>query len=410
MQYINKISGPVSVFIFNYNQTLFYFFGDTHFSEANLCQPCHLSNCIDINTLLHLWFTYNNNHQIKTDFYIESSFTKDDYFNPKKVEPNQSHLPQLQYQLAPCLSTNKSQCPYLPNVHIHYANIRSIRQDGLLQFANIYHMDALIYLVQNKSFTSLRSFLNYQNQIIQWVDYTLQNSQIIFDGILQPDGYQNMVNHILDFINFSFDEDLKNLILNQLAVQDKLTVIRNGQKMHRIASELQKLFNVNPDMANLINHYSYSRLSGALLKKYDLYDDQIKTVFNEFNEKLKERETPRQVIKKGYMALLTYLKLHRQIYIDMSSNLMDVYTLTRMMYHQNDQVIVYAGYNHVQQYKEFFQFYLNVDLTFEIDMSHVNDLVHRDSVNRCLESQLLQQYIPIDNIVNYNNNLKFFNY
>ena len=87
----------------------------------------------------------------------------------------------------------------------------------------------------------------------------------------------------------------------------------------------------------------------------------------------------------------------------MSSILMDIYTLSRMMYQQGNEVICYAGYNHIYRYMEFFELFLDVDPVFKIEIQDLNDNVeHRHQVNRCISSDLLLQYIPIDQYVAYN--------
>src|SRR5438445_12353631 len=105
--------------------------------------------------------------------------------------------------------------------------------------------------------------------------------------------------------------------------------------------------------------------------------------------------------KKGYSILINYLKFHKRIFTNFSSILMDIYTLARMMYYDSDEVITYTGHNHSKRYIEFFQLYLHINPIFSIDMTHINNLEHRYSVNRCIESDLLSQYIPIDTYLQY---------
>lgn len=90
---ITTISGPVSLYIYKYDNKKYYFFGDQHYNNTNICEEngivCDhydfkLENviiegpyCTDLGALFHNWFTFNNDYGIKTDFYAETPFTKD---------------------------------------------------------------------------------------------------------------------------------------------------------------------------------------------------------------------------------------------------------------------------------------------------------------------------------------------
>ena len=89
------ISGPISYYILNYKNVKIYLFGDIHTTPyINSCNqyysdvPCDSidydysgflikhKNCWSIGALLGEWFQYNNDYNISTDFFIESSFSK----------------------------------------------------------------------------------------------------------------------------------------------------------------------------------------------------------------------------------------------------------------------------------------------------------------------------------------------
>src|SRR4029079_1159932 len=92
---VTQISGIDSLSIFNYNNKLYVMFGDIHSSINKYCDiknncdyfdytfekvKTYNSSCTSILPLLYLWMLYNNNHNIKTDFYLEESFTKLDWY------------------------------------------------------------------------------------------------------------------------------------------------------------------------------------------------------------------------------------------------------------------------------------------------------------------------------------------
>lgn len=388
---ITTISGPVSLSIFEYNQTRYYFFGDTHFSNANLC---HDDNYISINELLPLWFTYNNNHQIKTDFYFESAFTKEELTTTKDLLSHVGPLPLVYNALISCLSKNKSQCPYQPYVHIHYANIRLFKDENKYHRAHLFNLESIYNFYKNYQFKSLQQFLIVQNNIIQYIDYQIQNYKTILEGLLQPSQYFHVLNNILDLIE-PFDKQLKNNILLDLYYVNKLTVIRQGQKIHRVAAELQKLAQIDNTMANNIYDYGFY-LANHYLEEYPIDENIFNHFFNEFNEQLKNKNTTIMAI--GHRALLKYINYFKPLFTQLASTLMDIYTLARMMYYQSDEVITYSGYNHAMRYHYFFENYLNTTPVIEITPTFVNkEVKHHEGINRCLSHPFLSYYIPVQN-------------
>ena len=165
MQEIKTISGIISCYIFQSYDKKYILFGDRHFNRNGNCkEQGHLcdhfdgtfentysygSDCTTIGALLHNWLTYNNDHNIKTDFYVESIYTKNDrqhdqeYLNIIKnrkinkyhIKPgtkksnnspfkDKSWLQLIPIIMYPCFIREKTGCPYYPNVHSHYIDVR----------------------------------------------------------------------------------------------------------------------------------------------------------------------------------------------------------------------------------------------------------------------------------------------
>ena len=103
-----------------------------------------------------------------------------------------------------------------------------------------------------------------------------------------------------------------------------------------------------------------------------------------------QSQKPPSVKKYGRKILLYYLNQYKKLFVSLSGLLMDIYTLARMFYYDNDESIIYAGSNHIKRYNDFFQFFLTNDPILSIDIQYINN-----NVNRCIEHQDLPQYVPL---------------
>ena len=175
-----KISGPISFYLLETNGVKFYLLGDQHTSPRNnSCQQeynikCDSinytydnlnirdSDCFSIGALLVEWFTYNNDHDISTDFFIEVPFTKSDKRNRisknleilnqrrqksiqqitqddnnNNIQSDQDDIHHLIFQnwlldlellFNDCLSYSAQNCKYIPNIRMHYMDVRLFSQ------------------------------------------------------------------------------------------------------------------------------------------------------------------------------------------------------------------------------------------------------------------------------------------
>jgi hypothetical protein len=83
MEYGNiKISGPVSLYLTEYNNVKYAFFGDHHGSLEGKCIPCdsqnsaEYNNCLDITKFLDNIFEQNEKKNKGVDLFLEIPFRK----------------------------------------------------------------------------------------------------------------------------------------------------------------------------------------------------------------------------------------------------------------------------------------------------------------------------------------------
>src|SRR5258708_4428709 len=228
---ITVISGIVSCYIFNYNNKKYYLFGDQHFGREGNCQEkgfkcdyfnytftnthTYGSDCTSIGVMLHNWFTYNNDHDIKTDFYIETLYTKEneriinkeytDIIKNRRLNKltynknikedvfkNKSWLQLLPIIMEPCFIKNKINCPYYPNVHVHYIDIRHI-ENNKIQLVNPFSLKYLYHHIKNNNTLSVGEFYKLKDAILILIDYILNNYEFILHTLLDVHGYENYI-------------------------------------------------------------------------------------------------------------------------------------------------------------------------------------------------------------------------
>jgi hypothetical protein len=358
MQDIKIISGIVSCHIFEMNDKKYYLFGDRHFTRSGNCKESgylcdhfdktfsethtYGSSCTTIGALLHNWLTYNNDHNIKTNFYVEAIYTKDvreddeaymniiknrklnknnnESFGDKNIKNNnapfrdKSWLELIPIIMQPCFIREKGGCPYYPNVHSHYIDIRLLdTKEGNIG-VNPFNL----------------SLLPKVTNVLQYIQMLILNYKIILQDFLSPYGFEHFVNttSVPDTIREEFIADIA-----------QFTVIReiNGKRiqMYKAAWELYRLQLQNPQMAEQLSTFMYHRA-----------DASIYLIINQFTRDIKGN-----VIDRKY-----YIDEYRKLFLDMESIIMDSYTLARVFLQEGEEVIIYAGNYHIAAYKDFFNY------------------------------------------------------
>lgn len=414
---ITTISGIISCYIFNYNNQMFYFFGDKHFGRENNCQEkgykCDYFNttftktftyhteCTNIGVMLHNWFVYNNDHNIKTNFYLEEYYTKKDkrtqnqyYYNvinnrrlydyydqTNAPFKNSSWMEMMSYILEPCLVKNKLNCPYYPNVHVHYIDVRVIEENKKTEVTPFSLSLALKYIKSNQ----LQSFEDYQlikSNILTLIKFIINHYNELLDIMFEVDGYQQLYHHI----NQPLFEDIIDNV-NLFTVTKNI----NGKMMtmYKTAWELYRLSLIDEVLSNDIK--DYIKQIGTNI----IYNIMLK--FKQDYKSLNVSLSNDKLILSIYQKILEqWTEKYDSLLIDLQSLSMDAYTLARLFLQNDGQdVIVYTGDYHTKIYIDFFKIYLTQPL---VDYPSQND-------ERCVIINNLTNYIDANTHRNYVVNL-----
>ncbi len=410
------VSGANSLYVYRYNNKLYFFFGDEHFSMENGCEQqynikCDVfdygyensvlydTNCWTIGSLLDEWFTYNNYYGVKTDFYIETTFVKgtarimsdvpatiigrkqkEDYkFRPPELTGD--WMNSITHYFGSCLIKEKKYCKYGPNVRFHYTDIRAYEikpNYGPMQ-REITNFYLPIYSGPNSlSLSILKQIHNTNPNRSAYFEDVINNIQSIFI----------LYNVLLDYtlitkLCFSTDNisDILNTIqlpklsqsISKIYTETKLNIIkhsvmRNGILMTKTAAEFNRLSLSNQYIANKLVLYIHELLERELIEarklNAELYEKFV-IVLNRTDDILDD--------------IININEDLRGVTVAISSIIMEVYTLSRMFIQQDSQqIITYAGYYHIIYQTGFFK-YLGADVVIEHPVS---------SNSRCISSNL----------------------
>lgn len=385
---INSISGPASLYIFFVNNKKYIFFGDLHFSNEKSCESegkicdhydstftdvvLYESDCTDFGALIHNWFTYNNEHNIKTDFYIETAFTKaDERYGALEFKQlvqtktdyfpyeNESWLSLIADIMRPCFVRDKKNCNYFPNVHAHYADIRYTDTSEGTIFHDLFNLNHISNYIRNSSgnFEQLKS--DYWN----YLTILVENYDTIFGLMMDFDHYQTNMPILLALSEQFENQDMKEIYLMILNDMDEMTVIRDGNKMYRSAAEIIRLYNKNPDIA--VKIYQYTKTQATTYITF-LVDSLLEAL-----NKTYDKKTFREI-----------MYFYEHTFISIASLHMDMYTLARMFIQdESTEIITYTGDFHTKNYVNFFQTYFN------------NPSLIVDDNIRCLSSTRIPIYL-----------------
>jgi hypothetical protein len=345
------ISGPNSLSVFDLNGRLFVFLGDQHQSFSGNCEEkyniqcdkfddefnrsiTYDTNCWNIGALLDEWFTYNNYFGISTDFYLETEFRKGDILRP--FFPT-DWIETLHKYFSDCLKQTKSSCKYGPNVKFHYTDIRAMTIDGNIMENSIYDVSRY-FRALNETLNSKSLFEANINSIFDLFNILL-NINLLLDLLFSTNDIRNVLNNIpvpqlSPDIQNAFNTT-KNILINNASV-------RNGVLMYKPAAEFNRLLSLYPDIADKLQTFVHDRLNSfytELPKALQvLYDKYLRTEGIDKNKL--------NIMKISLRAIVSFFE----------SYIMDVYTISRMFIQQSEQVIVYAGGDHIKKYFDFLKY------------------------------------------------------
>lgn len=359
---MSYIQGVNSFYMFTLNNKKYTLIGDQH-NIKGVCPDNVMA--ISINTLLRDWLTYNNINGIITDFYIEEKFTRSNVRTQKRKERDeqnaQNWLETVIFEMEPCLVRDKSNCPLLPNVHSHYVDIRYLDEYGLL--LDPFSMDLVQRYLERIMYDNI-NINHIKHDILLIFDIYMKHYIALMNMMLKPLLKKIFIYFKKNYYDMFKVPVLRNIFFNQLNDIGKISVTRNNALMHKTAAQLLKLSNQDVE-----------KTTKFIYTKAHLYMDIFK---EQYKEKLQNAEFLMQYdhSTKPLILLVEGMKGYLEYLVSLS---MDAYTLGRILSQvASSEIIVYAGYSHIEHYKEFFTTYYNISLTVNNPPTFNEQCLHID--------------------------------
>jgi hypothetical protein len=291
-----------------------------------------------------------------------------------------------------CFTKPKTNCPYYPNVHSHYADVRildnkieNIHADPFLLF------DLLRSLTKNFPRTEEKlSILKIElSMIMSIITYDYVN---LLDGMLSSENFDSFIKKYSD-LSTLFSADISKLYLQKIMNMKKLSVIRDGVRMHKVAAELLRLEKESPSMSFLIKELIYDKATIYIKEVKELYEEAM-SVFN-YDYSMYDIYEKSILVLGAIQQIITAL-------VPLSALSMDAYLLARMFLQtESTEIIVYAGSAHIGHYVDFFENYLAVKR-----LAGVESIFN----NRCLNIIDLPKYLDANKYRKYVVNKKYEDY
>jgi hypothetical protein len=434
-----QISGPSSYHIFEYEGIVFHIFGDQHESKTIgscqsrseiygdvLCDSINYtfdginianSDCWSIGALFEEWFTYNNDMGIPTDVYFEASFTKtgERKFSAslKVVEERRKHnksykqlpyddsiddittewLAMLGLYFDECLKPNKTKCHYLPFVHMHYVDIRSVFYDKSElsdEHFSRYSPDILNFSLDGDFVNYLAMANEYMREVRNLEKYVDKfNKDIVdFNNI-----FFNLIGNVKEIISdFYFGEislvaaidkysdyilkiteqkDVQRIYLDKLKFIGDTAVVRNDNElMTRTAAEYKRLQKLYPTIAEKLKQFIFETATSAQDEYFKYYENRVSQIIHDKVNSSNVVYLMFDMLEKMYREMVPFAALNMDIYT--ISRIFVQYFLRRdqieknqIQENKNYQVILYAGHGHNVRYIKFLLQYLRSNFLFE---------------------------------------------
>ncbi len=368
---IDTITGAVNLYIYEYDDKKYYFFGDRHDTRLGGCKiKCDgfnynftdtndaNTNCTTLGALFHHWFTYNNSHDIKTNFYLEEYYTKENEReenteliniiknrstqNTRQGAPfqNKSWMQILPYIMSPCMIKDKSQCIYNPNVHLHYVDIRSmVIPNNTIDIFPFSILNMLVYIVDHQPTTN-EQFIILRDEIMGVIDFFTKHFKIIISYLL--------LNKIEEYKALLLKTN-SNFVLTYMNNIDYF--ISNGEI--KISKELNKLKAKSPLLWDQLLTYM-NDVMNKILNKIKIYEDSLSESIYKYKTMKKRNVLHLRGLNRNYNEFKKMVEGYEIYFVNFESVLMDIYTLSRMFVQEGEENIVYAGAYHIHIYRDFF--------------------------------------------------------
>jgi hypothetical protein len=374
---IKYLSGPVSWYHFRDNTREYILFGDSHDGKDNDCASKNFDcldvdnnysledngiyDCATLTAYLSLLLRYNKENGIITDVFLEKPFMlKESKINliPYSNQKFKSYSNDIYMTFNKCLRYDKSNCGYLPEVQFHNTDVRYIVSEDYdkkgQEYINANHLlpsirdklDEFRLKLKNKAdkaelLQEMKSIYNLSKVISSTASY-------FYSSCMNEVDYKLVVDELIETYN-------DNKIKEKLIQSTKLTSLRDGKYLHKIAVQLRELRLLGKEaVVNKIKLWIMFNVSNKAIL-YRKEADELMDICNKIL--VKDVITNEDInIINGKMLYLMNADMVMYSYI------LDTYLIARMLKYDSDQVIIYIGDLHLRNLVPFFQHILKYNL------------------------------------------------
>lgn len=311
-----KVSGPVGGIICQYENRKITFLSDYHNSTDGVCGlDCKdikngrvqgQGNCYTLSYYIHQLLSFG------IDLFLEAAFVVKDGLERKRNE-NMDNIDIILSEYHNCFLRDKKKNPYLQKSWCHYVDIRDV-------------FDGTFSLEDSREMKGANPFSG--SYIVRYLDGGGSRREA-----------EKLISFILDnayeyFNYFLFGKDyplpsFSSILVDEFIVRSnrRIESYWKGKMVHKVQKQLEKL----PEGKRMtIIEWARKTLEEELLISYQIFD------------RWKENIVDTRMYPVSCLVAL-------------SSILMDVYTASRIIYHNNNRdVVVYTGSAHTNNYSNLF--------------------------------------------------------
>ena len=384
------IRGPVSLSVLEFRGTIWYFFGDHHYS---LSSDCPEEQSITINEVLDRMLDFNDLNEIKTDVYVEENFIKDAVRTKGKED---DWLGRVRVQLYQCLDPLRNRCKYTKRIRFHYTDVRTSIIGDKAAHSSIFIIPLYYYMTATDKLQEMNeSVQEMQSNLDKILDYLLDtytiSKHLIDNAMYYFDIETKSNNYTHDVHRYKINERLpaKRLhgahlrtlapaLQNDLGNLTKSTVIDidNHTDYSLVGNELYELSKINTDWSGLVYEY----FKGKVLDIKDKFSTQDEAYIGRLKTLNKMRNGDPQLLFSSIIE--AYENYEASGVLKIASYLMDIYAVSRMLrFADTQEIISYSGDAHNKSYIDFFTNVFDAVLIEEADVLG----------ERCIASEALDQ-------------------
>ena len=309
-QKFNKIVGPISWSMYNYNEKTIHFFGDYHIKNT---ESVNSKNEISMADLLINVAKSTVKKENKVNIFLEASHNESESEIQLVLDTDIMKTINL---FSTSLTSKKEDSPYYPYVNFHSVDTRYELKDS----SNV---------IGRGIFRVLKSLTNYIIENQERLICTLLFLKIVGELKLRP-------NILFDIaVDKNNGKTVLDVLCKRTGVPLENDWFKKGSNTHKIRHQL---LNIDPEITKLIRDFFKVKYDTLINKIIDLSSDVIKNIH--------ELDLLIGFIESSFMDIYLLARMFRCMKWDPKCNLF----------------IVYVGNLHKDRYDEFFQNVLNTKI------------------------------------------------